>query len=120
MRPSAVAYLTSSPHIFIPRNGRIVREDHAPVSQSDSLLPEPFWPSRLRLHHYAVQSREDFEIKQARGVANPSHPRDVEYYHIHDRNDVEDVTALQFVPAIRGFQARRRAPGRGWRFWRRR
>ena len=32
MRPSAVAYLTSSPHIFIPRNGRIVREDLGRIS----------------------------------------------------------------------------------------
>jgi hypothetical protein len=111
MRPERIAYVTSSPHIFIPRSfGGIVLEDGTPVDQDSSLLAEPFVPQRLRLHHYVVQSRADFAQKQARGVANPSQPRDQGFFELHDRNEIEDKAALPFVPAIRAWQTWRRAP----------
>jgi glycosyltransferase involved in cell wall biosynthesis len=112
MRPSRIAYVTTSPHIFIPKTlGALVREDGTAVDQDSSLLPEPFVPQRLRLHHYVVQSRADFALKQSRGLANPSQPRDEGFFDLHDRNEIEDEAALPFALAIRAYVARHRPAG---------
>lgn len=111
MRPDRIAYVTTSPHMFIPKTfGALVREDGTAVDQDNSLLAEHFSPLRLRLHHYVVQSRADYAAKQARGFANASQPRNEEFFDLHDRNEIEDGAALPFVPAIRAWQARRRPP----------
>lgn len=109
MRPEGIDDFTASPHIFVARHNRIVREDGLSVD-GKSLLPAPIEPRRLRLHHYVVQSRQDFEIKRSRGLCHPSQPRDEAFFDLHDRNEVEDLTALPFAAAVRAFQARRRPP----------
>ena len=117
IKPSEIAGPTITPHNFMPRHpGGIVREDHVAIDHDTSLLPEIFVPQRLRLHHYVVQSREDFANKQSRGLATRSDPRDDQFFAVHDQNVVEDLTALRFVPAIRDWQSRRLAPSarRGW------
>jgi hypothetical protein len=116
MRPDRIAYVTTSPHMFIPTTfGALVRENRNAADQANNLLPEPFSPQRLRLHHYVVQTRADYAAKQARGFANPSQPRNDRFFDLHDRNEIADEAALLSVPAIRAWQARRRTP-RGVRF----
>lgn len=111
MQPARIAYLTASPHIFIPKEGwRIVREDGAPVDHSNSSLDEDFQGDRLRLHHYVVQSREDFEIKRARGLVNPSQPRDEAFRDLHDRNEEEDLSALRYASRVKAWLQRRLPP----------
>ncbi|BCW88385.1 hypothetical protein sos41_15240 [Alphaproteobacteria bacterium SO-S41] len=117
IKPSGIAGPTITPHNFIPLHPRgLVREDHVAIDHDTSQLPETFVPQRLRLHHYVVQSREDFANKQARGLATRSDPRDNSFFDIHDQNVVEDVTALRFVAAIREWQMRRLPARRrfGW------
>ena len=109
MRTDRLADFTSSPHIFVSARNRIVREDGLSMD-GKSLLPEPIVPRRLRLHHYVVQSREDYAAKQARGVCHPSQPRAETFFAYHDRNEEEDLTALPFAAAVRATMARRRPP----------
>jgi hypothetical protein len=118
VQPSRIADIATNPHIFQSLNGRIVREDRQVVSERFSSLVDDFVPRRLRLHHYVVQSREDFEAKARRGLVAEAGPRDERFFTVHDRNEVEDCTALRHAAAIRDFQARRGevrpAPRKRW------
>lgn len=114
VQPDRIEKTAGHPHMFVSRNGRIVREDGSVMNEAKAEIGDNFVPARLRLHHYVVQSREDYEAKVRRGLATPASPRDARFFEVHDRNEIEDRTALRHVPAIRQFEARRRAVRSGW------
>ncbi|HTW41524.1 MAG TPA: glycosyltransferase family 92 protein [Solirubrobacteraceae bacterium] len=53
---------------------------------------------RIRLHHYAVRSREEFEQKTARHGCSRMAPR---YFSYHDRNEVHDPALLSYAGEVR-------------------
>lgn len=109
VQPSRIALKVTTPHIFRTRDGSsIVLDDFTPVDpDTGGFLRPPHRPSRLRINHYVVKSREDFEVKTRRGLVTPSDARDHYFFDAHDRNDEADDVALRFVPAIRDTMARR-------------
>ena len=119
VQPGRVDANPISPHLFLARTGAVVLEDGTPVApEGYGLLPAPIVPARLRINHYVVKSREDYELKAARGLAIQTDARDDFHFSVHDRNEVTDDSALSFVPAIRAAIARRRSPGvRRWWAW---
>ena len=120
VQPSRIALKVTTPHIFMSRDGSaIVLDDGTPVDPATGgFLRPPHIPSRLRINHYVVKSREDFEVKARRGLVTPSDARDHYFFDAHDRNDEHDETALSFAPAIRETMARR-GGGRAQRLVRR-
>jgi hypothetical protein len=53
---------------------------------------------RLRLNHYAVRSRQEFEQKTARHGSSRIAPR---YFAYHDRNEVHDPALLPYAGEVR-------------------
>jgi len=53
---------------------------------------------RLRLNHYAVRSRQEFEQKTARHGSSRLAPR---YFAYHDRNEVHDPTLVPYAGKVR-------------------
>ncbi len=53
---------------------------------------------RLRLNHYAVRSRQEFEQKTARHGSSRMAPR---YFAYHDRNEVHDPTLTAYANQVR-------------------
>ena len=53
---------------------------------------------RLRLNHYAVRSRQEFEQKTARHGSSRIAPR---YFAYHDRNEVHDPALLPYAGKVR-------------------
>ncbi|KQS54275.1 hypothetical protein ASG17_11540 [Brevundimonas sp. Leaf363] len=58
------------------------------------------------LHHYFTKSREEWDLKVARGRATKpdNHPeklRREEHFRMHNRNDEVDVSLVQYAPAIK-------------------
>jgi hypothetical protein len=113
------------PHFFEYADGALaVTEDHEPVTvisvdpwtrrmrRGISRLPlietDPYAirqssvkqvsVGRLRLNHYAVRSRHEFEQKTARHGSSRLAPR---YFAYHDRNEVHDPTLLSSASEVR-------------------
>jgi len=53
---------------------------------------------RLRLNHYAVRSRQEFEQKTARHGSSRLAPR---YFAYHDRNEVHDPALVPYAGRVR-------------------
>ena len=53
---------------------------------------------RLRLNHYAVRSRQEFEQKTARHGSSRLAPR---YFAYHDRNEVHDAALVPYAGKVR-------------------
>jgi hypothetical protein len=53
---------------------------------------------RLRLNHYAVRSRQEFEQKTARHASSRLAPR---YFAYHDRNEVHDPALVPYASPVR-------------------
>jgi hypothetical protein len=113
------------PHFFEYADGALaITEDHEPVSvisvdpwtrrmrRGISRLPlietDPYAirqssvkqvsVGRLRLNHYAVRSRQEFEQKTARHGSSRLAPR---YFAYHDRNEVHDPALLSSAGEVR-------------------
>jgi hypothetical protein len=52
----------------------------------------------VRLNHYAVRSRQEFEQKTARHGSSRLAPR---YFAYHDRNDVRDPALVSYTSEVR-------------------
>ena len=113
------------PHFFEYAEGALaVREDHKPVRVIEcrgwkrrmrrglARLPlietDPYAlrqssvkrvsVGRLRLNHYAVRSRQEFEQKTARHDSSRLAPR---YFAYHDRNEVHDPALVPYAGQVR-------------------
>jgi hypothetical protein len=113
------------PHFFEYADGALaVREDHKPVRVIECRawkrrmrrglvrLPlietDPYAVrqssvkrvsvARLRLNHYAVRSRQEFEQKTARHGSSRLAPR---YFAYHDRNEVHDPALVRYAGQVR-------------------
>ncbi len=122
------------PHFFAYANGALaVTEDHEPVRVIErrawarrmrrglARLPlietDPYAMrrssvkrvsvGRLRLNHYAVRSRQEFEQKTARHGSSRLAPR---YFAYHDRNEVHDPTLAPYASRVRARLAAVEAP----------
>ena len=122
------------PHFFAYANGALaVTEDHEPVRVIErrvwarrmrrglARLPlietdpyamrhssvERVSVGRLRLNHYAVRSRQEFEQKTARHGSSRLAPR---YFAYHDRNEVHDPTLVPYASRVRAQLAAVEAP----------
>jgi hypothetical protein len=83
-----------NPHGAILRDGRYVNSRGEAITWDQKLFPigiasEVVWDG-LRINHYIIKSRAEFEAKKARGdVLVPTRKWDG-YFEQHDRNEVED------------------------------
>jgi hypothetical protein len=55
--------------------------------------------AKLRINHYPVKSREEFERK-ARFKREKRRYQDVDYFAYHDRNEIEDPILARYLPAL--------------------
>ena len=56
---------------------------------------------KLRINHYFTKSKEEYEKKMLRGMADRSSYRTMDDFYRHDVNDVEDGTALRYAEAVK-------------------
>jgi hypothetical protein len=104
-----------------PANGKgyaAPRDGHALVDTDGTRLPEGIGKRKgpmdvLRLHHYGVRSRADWERKVARGwpdaVArwtDPNHKHEDHKHAMLNRNDEHDASMHRFLPALKERLAR--------------
>ncbi|HWX48375.1 MAG TPA: glycosyltransferase family 2 protein [Roseomonas sp.] len=73
----------------------------------------------LRINHYFIKSRVEWERKRRRGrapmiVSDPRRIRDDSVFTAHDRNDIEDHTILRFLPEVKTEIARLRREIKRW------
>jgi glycosyltransferase involved in cell wall biosynthesis len=95
------------PHIFATTRGSV--DEHGRPMARDPAVPALYQNcshERIRINHYFTKSAEDWAIKQARGRADQSSLRPDRDFAIHDRNDVEDLTILRFLPRLRASLAK--------------
>ncbi len=96
-----IAYLSAHEQLML---GRIEDAMGRPVVPMDRKIDPPRHEG-LKLHHYALKSREQALRKLARGRPFPDSYafkfRDESYISRYDLNDVEDRSAQRFAPAIR-------------------
>jgi hypothetical protein len=95
----------SNPHAFALTGGRYVtslRDDVEwdKTSEPEGLTKTVIW-NRIRIDHFVVKSREEFERKRARGSAARPLTEELRgrdsYFSSHDRNEVEDPMPLDLV-----------------------
>ena len=99
----------NNPHAFALTGGRYVTPLGSDVEWDTSVEPqglskEVTW-NRLRVDHFVVKSREEFERKRARGSAVRPHTEELRatasYFDLHDRNEVEDPMHPDLVAETR-------------------
>lgn len=95
-------------HVHVGRlsSGTHVDATGAPVTPQAEIEPIP---SRhpASINHYVLKSAEEYRVKVARGEGSkaPNSPNrrakfTPEFWHRHDRNDVEDFAIARFIPAL--------------------
>ncbi len=110
VRTTACRGVASTPHAFRLRTGfRTVHPDGSEVAHVNPRLPglarSVHW-SPLRLNHYVVKSREEFERKRRRGRATKlGAPRGAAFFAAHDLNAVETPMDPGLVAAARSGNA---------------
>lgn len=94
--------------IFNPRLAEYVRTPHnveflwgwCLMSVAGEVIPGYAMPQLQKegifVYHYFVKSEEEFRAKIKRGTADGTVARNMDYFHIHDRNEVFDDTAWQY------------------------
>lgn len=105
VRPSAFVGCLNS-HAFAV-NGRSVRPDGSDLAwlTTDGIL-QPGTTAALpdytvaQLNHYFTRSRAHWLRKTARGYFHPSSLEKLSYFDFYDRNEVEDRSALRFLPSV--------------------
>jgi hypothetical protein len=73
----------------------------------------------MHINHYFTKSRAEWERKRRRGrapmvISDPQRIRDNSVFDAHDRNEVEDVSILRFLPEVRAEIGRLRRKIRLW------
>ena len=98
IRPDRCAGPSSNPHLVRLKAGRYVDSAGEDVTWDQTVVPSGIstkvvWRN-IRVDHFVIKSREEFERKRARGSAHSPSTEEVrrreDYFHSHDRNDVED------------------------------
>ena len=56
----------------------------------------------LQINHYIIKSKEEFDLKRARGIASkkmndPGRIRDESFFNLNDRNEEEDLSIQKFL-----------------------
>lgn len=99
-------------HVFY-MNGVTVNERKEEINTLTPPLHEEKPRDILRINHYIVKSREDFERKVARGRASKpgakfENPEG--YWKFHNRNDVEDTRIWRFLEPLEAYAAKYPTP----------
>lgn len=93
-RPEHVSHFTSA-HSVVTRDGREC------VNENFRAVPGPystFTGKKMRINHYCVRSREDYQVKASR--SRPGKCSEI-FWKLHDRNDVFDESArVRFWPKV--------------------
>jgi hypothetical protein len=87
------------PHVVMVANGEYVNDCGDPIRWTSVPAKTEFasWNS-LRVDHFVVKSRQEFENKAKRGRHNPAaQPRDEDFFVSRDCNDVFDPMPANFV-----------------------
>lgn len=94
--------------IFNPRLADCVRTPHSVeflwgwclMSADGEVIPEYSMPQLQKdgifVYHYFVKSEEEFRTKIRRGTADGTTARNMDYFHLHDRNEMFDDTAWHY------------------------
>lgn len=92
---------TLNPHQFLVAGRQMDAAFREVIPLAGRVTPPK--DSRLSVHHYVVRSRQDYQIKRARGRPDPGLNRRHEdsYFAVHDRNEVVDRSALRFAAEVR-------------------
>lgn len=105
VRTAAWAGVLGTPHVFALRSHyKIVHptgEDLFDHPQRGSGLSRKRVWNRLRINHYVIKSKREFEEKRQRGRATSSKMRDGRFYRAHDRNEVSDPVPGWLVEATK-------------------
>jgi hypothetical protein len=108
VNPSRVERVLS-PHAFLYRDGLAVDEQYR-VNEPPLGLVRPVSFERLRLHHYAHRSEEEYLAKLARPQAHSGTYKDVPEHTVDRRmrrlNEVRDDTIKAYIPEVRAALAR--------------
>lgn len=117
VRADRCAGPANNPHAVTLREGRYVDAAGEDVAWDQTVVPsgistQVIW-RHLRLDHFVVKSRAEFERKRARGSAmsprtEEQRSRD-DYFRSHDRNDVSDPMPAPLVDQTRAEIERLRA-----------
>ena len=109
VRSKAYAGPGTNPHYFKTTNGyRTVQADGRPVVHhrpASGISRDVVWHP-LRINHYVVKSKEEFDRKRARGRATSDKMRTEAFFHSHDRNEKEDAVPEWLVQATKEEMAR--------------
>lgn len=102
VRPDAiVAYLHPHQSLVL---GCYVQEDGTPVFPIGGRCSVPK-RRKLAINHYYTKSRQQLLKKRERGrplgEGDPERIRAMEFFTLRDRNDVEDLTILKFLPELK-------------------
>lgn len=90
VRPDAVSDFTNPHHTTLKEGWAAVNSDNRQLTfESEGIAAETAWAG-IRLNHYVVKSREEFDQKQARGRATIDAKRPDNFFEGHDRNEVND------------------------------
>ncbi|WP_293998667.1 glycosyltransferase family 2 protein [Sphaerotilus sp.] len=107
LRRAAFAAVHSNPHHFVLQPGwRCVHTDGSEVTPHArhglGLSERVVWQG-LRLNHYIVKSREEFETRKARNgsAATVGRVKGTAYFEAHDRNDTGDRLPPWLLQATR-------------------
>jgi len=96
-----VAYLHPHQSLVL---GCYVQEDGVPVFPIGGRCSAPKC-RKLAINHYYTKSRQQLLKKRERGrplgEGDPERIRAMEFFTLRDRNDVEDLTILKFLPELK-------------------
>ena len=93
-------------HMHLQPGWRLVHPDGSDARPHPyhgwGLSQEVVW-SRLRLNHYIVKSREEFDARKARNgsAATRGRVKGDDYFRAHDRNDTRDACDVRLIEATR-------------------
>lgn len=88
-------FTLTDPHYFQPHgNFRIVNEKKQTI-YSPILPKELISANNIRINHYFVKSEQEFREKIQRGRADCLIKRSMNEFNTHDKNDVEDLSAIK-------------------------
>ncbi len=102
VRP-ARAFLAVTSHQFLGVGRQLSAGLEEVFPLAGQVVPPRY--QELSLHHYIIRSREDFDVKRARG--RPEMPLEGRrwhhdnYFEEFDRNEVRDRSVERFLPALR-------------------
>jgi hypothetical protein len=109
VRPEQLSKMID-PHVARLIRGEYVNDAGAPVEPSSiARVKRRSW-NKLRVDHFVVKSRHEFEIKARRGRPDAGrrgvNPRDETFFMSHDSNDVLDPMPEDFVARTKTEMAR--------------